>query len=107
VKVYNVPSYTTITISVKMRCPSMSNYWMESGYRLGSHSAQDFDQNSGAWTMIKKFDSYGGQNGNGNTWTNYSVQVNTGSSTQISIGYKLGSSGNGTSSVGWDTMKIE
>jgi hypothetical protein len=107
VKVYSVPSYTTITVSVKMRCPSMSNYWMESAYRLGNHSAQDFDQNSGAWTLIKKFDSYGSGNGNGNTWTNYSKQVNTGSNTQISIGYKLGSSGNGTSSVGWDTMVIE
>jgi hypothetical protein len=107
VKVYSVPANTDIDISVYMRCPNMSGYWMETGYRLGNHSAQDFDGNPGAWTMIKKFDSYGGQNGNGNTWTKYTVQVNTGSDTSISVGYKLGSSGGGTLSVGWDTFRIE
>jgi hypothetical protein len=57
--------------------------------------------------MIKKFDSYGGQNGNGNNWTQYSVNVNTGSNTQVSIGYKLGSSGGGGPTVGWDTLRIQ
>jgi hypothetical protein len=107
VKVYSVPQNTDITISIYMRCPSMNNYWMETAYRLGSHSAQDFDENSGAWTMVQKFDSYGGNpNGNGNTWTYYSKEVNTGSYTQISIGFKLGSSGTGTYDVGWDTLCI-
>jgi hypothetical protein len=108
VKVYTVPQSEDITISIYMKCPSMSNYWMESAYRLGNYSAQNFDQSSGSWTMIQKFDSYGGNpNGNSNTWMYYSKETNTGGNTQISIGYKLGSSGNGTSWVGWDTLRIE
>jgi hypothetical protein len=106
VSVYSVPTNTDITISVFMRCPSMGGtYWMESGYRLGSHTAQDFDENSAAWTLVQKFDN-GGTNGNGDVWTQYSTVVNTGSNTQISIGYKLGSSGGGTQDVGWDTLRI-
>jgi len=105
-KVYTVPANTTVTVSVFLRCPSMGGtYWMESGYRLGSHSAQDFDENSGAWTLIKKFDS--SSNGNGNTWVQYSSQVNTGSNTQITVGYKLGSYQTGTGTVGWDTLIID
>jgi hypothetical protein len=106
--VYDVPTNTDITISIYMRCPSFGGgYWMESAYRLGNHTAQDFDENSSAWTMIKKFDSYGGQNGNGNTWTQYQKEVNTGSNSQISIGFKLGSSGGGGPTVGWDTLVID
>ena len=48
-----------------------------------------------------------GPNGNNDQWTYYSVETNTGSDTKISIGYKLGSSGGGTSFVGWDTFRIE
>jgi hypothetical protein len=109
VKVYSVPANTEITVSVFMRCPqytSGGDYWMESGLRLGNHTAQDFDENAGAWTLIQKF-SNTGTNGNGNTWTNYSVQVNTGSNTEISIGYKLGTGRNLKPTVGWDTLRIE
>jgi hypothetical protein len=74
--------------------------------RLGSHTASDFDNNAAAWTMIKKFDN-GGANGNGNTWTQYSVNFNSGSNTQISVGYKLGSSGGGGPTVQWDTLRID
>jgi len=44
---------------------------------------------------------------NGATWTNYSVQVNTGTNTEISIGYKLGTGRNLRPNVGWDTLLIE
>ena len=107
VKVYTVPTNTNITVSVYMKCPSFGgSYWMESAYRLGNYSAGDFDANSSSWTFIKKF-ANDGVNGNGNTWTNYSVSVNTGSNTQISIGYKLGSSGGAGPTVGWDTFRIQ
>ncbi|NIM50724.1 MAG: hypothetical protein GTO22_15980, partial [Gemmatimonadales bacterium] len=92
------------TISIYMRCPSFGGtYWAECAYRLGSHTAQDFDENSGAWTMIKKF-SNDGDNGNGNQWVQYSKNFNSGSNTQISVGYKLGSWGGGGPTVGWDTL---
>ncbi|HLF92013.1 MAG TPA: FecR family protein, partial [Planctomycetota bacterium] len=58
-KVFAVPSRATVDVSAFLKCPSGStaDYWMEFGYRLGSHSAQDFDVNGAAWTIIKKFDS--------------------------------------------------
>ncbi|MGB9587293.1 MAG: malectin domain-containing carbohydrate-binding protein, partial [Armatimonadota bacterium] len=108
VLVYTVPSNTTITISVYMKCPSFGGtYWMESAYKLGNYSAQDFDQNGGSWTLIQKFSNSGYPNGNNNTWTQYTATLNTGSNTQISIGYKLGSSGGAGPTVGWDTFKIQ
>jgi len=108
VLVYSVPANTDITISCFMRCPSFGgSYWTEFGYRLGSHTAEDFDQNGGTWTLIRKFDSSGSGNGNGDTWVSYSAEINTGSNTQISIGFKLGSYGGGGPNVGWDTLRIE
>jgi hypothetical protein len=107
VKVYSVPTNTNITVSVYMKCPSYSGtYWMECACKLGNYSAQDFDENGGTWTMIKKF-SNDTTNGNGNVWTQYSVSLNTGSNTQLSVGYKLGSSGGAGPTVGWDTMVIQ
>ena len=107
-KVYTVPVNTSITISVYMKCPSYTanEYWMESAFKLGSFTAQDFDENAGTWTMIKKF-SKTGTNGNSNTWTKYSATVYTGTNTQVSMGYKLGSSSGAGPTVGWDTFKIE
>lgn len=107
VKVYTVPTNTNVTVSIYMKCPSYGgSYWMESACKLGSYTAQDFDQNGGTWTMIKKF-ANDGTNGNGNVWTQYSVSLNTGANTQISVGYKLGSSGGAGPTVGWDTMVIQ
>jgi hypothetical protein len=109
VNVYTVPANTEITVSVSMRCPeytSRGDYWMESAFRLGNHTAQDFEENVGSWTMIQRF-SDTGINGNANTWTRYSVQVNTGANTEISIGYKLGTGRNLQPIVGWDTLRIQ
>jgi hypothetical protein len=106
VKVYDIDANTDYTISVYVRCPNHSiGYWAECAYRLGSHSGSDFDGNSGAWTMVKKFD-YWGVNGNGDTWTQYSANFNSGGSTQISVGFKLGSSGGAGPTVKWDTLEI-
>jgi hypothetical protein len=106
VKVYDVSPNTTYTVSVYMKCPSYgATYWMETACKLGSYSAQDFDDNGTSWTLIKKFNT--SNNGNNNTWTPYSVSINTGSNTQISIGYKLGSSGGAGPTVAWDTLLIQ
>jgi hypothetical protein len=79
---------------------------METALRLGNHTAQDFEENVGSWTIIQRF-SDTGVNGNGNTWTRYSVQVSTGVNTEISIGYKLGTGRNLQPIVGWDTLRIQ
>lgn len=111
VKVYSVPQNTNITITLYMKGPSYSGtYWAECGYRLGSYTAENFDQQASSWTLIQKFDNDGGTswpNGNGNVWTQYTATVNTGSNTQISIGYKLGSSGGGGPTIAWDTFRIQ
>ena len=107
VKVYNITPNSTYTISVYIRCPSSSDsYWRECFYKLGSHTAQDFDQNAGTWTEIKKF-SNTGTNGNGDTWVQYSKTFNSGSNTQISVGFKTGNSGGTSPTIKWDTLRIQ
>jgi hypothetical protein len=107
VKEYTLDANTAYTISVYVNCPSSSDgYWAECAYRLGSHSGSDFDGNSGAWTMVKKFD-YWSVNGNGGTWTEYSTTFNSGSNTTISVGFKLGCSGGTGPTVKWDTLIVE
>ena len=107
VKVYSITAGANYTISVYMKCPSYGgSYWAECAYKLGSYTAEDFDQNGGTWTMVKKF-AGDGANGNGNTWTQYSATFNSGSNTQISVGFKLGSSGGAGPTVLWDTLRIQ
>ncbi len=106
-KVYSLTANTNYTISVYIRCPSYgSSYWAECAYRLGSYTAQNFDESGASWTMIKKF-ANDGTNGNGDAWVQYSATFNSGSNTQISVGYKLGSSGGGGPTVRWDTLRIQ
>ncbi|HPD32420.1 MAG TPA: hypothetical protein PLL20_20700 [Phycisphaerae bacterium] len=105
-KVYGVTANTNYIVSVYVKCPSFGGtYWCETACKLGSNTAEDFDNNSGTWTMIKKF-ANDGTNGNGNTWTQYNVALNTGSNTQITLGHKLGSYGGAGPTVQWDTMRI-
>jgi hypothetical protein len=106
-KVYTIDANTSYTISVYMDCGSSSNsYWYECAYKLGSNSAQDFDQNAGTWTMIQKF-SNTGTNGNGGVFTQYSKTFNSGSNTQITVGYKAGSGSGSVPTIKWDTLRIE
>jgi hypothetical protein len=111
VKVYTVPANTNVTMSVYMKCPSFSGtYWAEFAYRFGSYTAQNFDEEPSSWTMVQKFDNDGGTswpNGNNNVWTQYTTTFNTGSNTQISVGYKLGSYSGGGPTVCWDTFRIQ
>lgn len=106
---WDVPTNTDIEISVYMKCPTGSGqaYWMETGYKFGQNTGENFNEGSG-WTLIKKFDAAAWVNeypdGNNNTWTQYSSGViNTGTNTQISIGVKAGSSGGGPT-MQWDTL---
>ncbi len=106
-KVFTITPSTNYTISIYIRCPSFGGgYWAECAYKLGSNTAQSFDQDPGSWTMIKKFDN-GGTNGNGDTWTQYSLSFNSGSNTQITVAHKLGSSGGGGPTVRWDTLRVQ
>ncbi|MHC4363476.1 MAG: hypothetical protein ACYSTZ_11665, partial [Planctomycetota bacterium] len=106
VAVYNIEPNTNYTISVTMRSPGgSSGYWAECAYRLGRHSAQDFDENGAVWNMVNKF-SASGSNGNENQWHQYERAFNSESHTQISVGFKLGSSGNAPA-LQWDSLRIE
>jgi hypothetical protein len=105
VAVFSVQPATEYEVSLYFRCPSFaSSYWAEAAYRLGEATAQDFDQGPSAWTLVQKFSS-SGTNGNGNTWRAYSARFNSGASTRISVGFKLGSTGAGPT-VQWDTLRI-
>jgi hypothetical protein len=107
VMVYNISPNASYTISVYMKCPSSSSdYWRECFYKLGSFTAQDFDQNGGTWTEVKKF-SNTGTNGNGNTWVQYSKAFSSGSSTQISVGFKTGNSSGTAPTIQWDTLRVQ
>ena len=106
VAVYTIEPNTDYTLSVYMRSPGgSSGYWAECAYRLGRHFAQDFDENGAAWSMVNKF-SASGSNGNGSQWHQYKMTFNSGINTQISVGFKLGSSGSAPV-VQWDSLRIE
>jgi hypothetical protein len=106
VKVYNLTANQSYTLTIYMKCPSSSaSYWRECFYKLGSYTAQDFDQNGGTWTEIKKF-SNTGTNGNGNTWVQYTKTFSSGSNTQISVGFKTGNSSGTAPTIQWDTLRI-
>jgi carboxypeptidase family protein/BACON domain-containing protein len=105
VKVYDILANTDYTLSLYIRCPSLSGgYWAESAYRLGNFPASDFDGNAGAWSLVQKF-SNSGTNGNGNVWRAYTATFNSGASTRISVGFKLGASG-AFPGVQWDTLRL-
>lgn len=106
VMVFPVKPNTAYELAVWARCPSFgSAYWAECAYRFGNNTAQDFDGNAGAWTLIKKF-SDTGANGNGNVWTRYTASFNSGGSTQISIGFKLGAATGTGPIVQWDQLSL-
>lgn len=107
VKVYTVNPNTSYAISVYAKCPAYgaNSYWAECAYRLGSHTADDFDNNGGAWAFVQKFANEG-VNGNGNTWQQYTQTFYSGTDSQISVGFKLGSYGGPGPTVLWDTLQI-
>ena len=105
-QVFSVKPNTPYQLTVWMRCPSFgSAYWMECGYRLGANTAQDFDGNASAWTLIKKF-SDTGANGNGNIWTRYTTNLDSGASSQVSVGFKLGAATGTGPTAQWDQLSI-
>jgi hypothetical protein len=107
--VYDIRPQTSYTLSVVAKCPALSSsYWAEVAFRLGQQTSSDFDVNSGSWTMVRKFSASGApgtSNGNGNTWTQYTVTFQSGSATRLSLGFKLGSSSAGLSAE-WDTVRL-
>jgi hypothetical protein len=81
-------------------------YWTEFAYRFGNASAQDFDQNPANWVLVQKF-SNTGTNGNGDVWVRYQATFNSGANTQISIGFKSGSSGGVGPAAHWDSLLVQ
>ncbi|HEY5914009.1 MAG TPA: carboxypeptidase-like regulatory domain-containing protein [Verrucomicrobiae bacterium] len=106
VQVFPVRPNTPYSVSVWIRCPSFSSpFWAECAYKAGNFSAQDFDGNSGTWTLIRKF-SDTGENGNGNVWRQYRMNFTSAGSGQVSIGFKLGASTGTGPTVRWDQLAI-
>lgn len=106
VRVYPIAPNHAYTASVYMRVTNTTgDFWAETGFRLGSFTANDFDSNPAQWTLIEKFDKTTG--GNGNAWIRYAVTFTSGASTQISVGFKLGKLSGKAPTVLWDTLRIE
>lgn len=106
VLVVSVPANSVVDLSAFLRCPRFGgDYWVEVGYRLGGHSAADFDVRPQSWTVLKKFDPQG-ENGNQDRWVRYVHKVQTGTFRQITLGFKLGSMGGGGPVVGCDEIRI-
>ena len=107
VMVFDLLPGANYVVSVYMRCPSSSaSYWAECAFKLGRLGAQDFDTNSGSWTMIQKF-SNTGLNGNGGVWIRYAKGFSSGTNLDLSVGFKLGASSGLAPTVQWDTLRIE
>jgi hypothetical protein len=97
---------TPYALSVWMRCPSFSgSYWAECAFKPGISTAQDFDQNSTTWTYLHKF-SDTGENGNGNAWKQYTVNLNSGANTVLTVGFKLGASSGTGPPMRWDQLAV-
>jgi hypothetical protein len=102
VKQYAVPQNTDLYFGAWMRCPSTynpapgENYWMEASFKIGAWGGQNFDDpaTGASWfPLIMKFSYTGGNpNGNNNLWTWYASAApkNSGSSTIVSVAYKVG-----------------
>jgi MYXO-CTERM domain-containing protein len=113
---YPVPAATDLYLGVWIRCPNYnpapgSQFWIEAGALAGIPAlpvtvggvtvntiGQHFDEpnTGGAWTTFKKFTetpSSGPTHDNGNVWTWYytAVPINTGTTTVMNIGFKVGS----------------
>jgi hypothetical protein len=106
VQVFSITPNTPYEIGVWARCPSFaSSYWTACAIKPGQASGQDFDENSGSWTTAVNF-SDTGSNGNGDQWTRYTVLWNSGSSTQLSVGFKLGALNGSGPVVHWDQLSL-
>lgn len=99
----------TYNISVYMKIASAYTacFWMETGFKDGNNTAQDFNENAGTWTMLQKFDGDCGGNPNGTTsWTQYTANNVTFSQTTASIGFKCGCSDTTPVTVYWDSLNV-
>jgi hypothetical protein len=97
---------TPYQASVWARCPRYSSpYWAECGYRFGAKTAQDFDGNSTAWTLLRRFTDTG-VNGNANQWTRYTATFNSGANQQVSFGFKIGATASTGPTVQWDELSL-
>jgi hypothetical protein len=106
VQVFPVRPNTAYSVSAWIRCPSFAlPYWAECACKPGNYSAQDFDANPATWLLIRKF-SDTGENGNGNVWRQYTINLNSGNNSQLSVGFKLGASTGTGPAIRWDQLAI-
>lgn len=106
---FPVPPNTPCDLSIYMKTGGTYTacFWAETAYREGTHTAQDFNQNSTAWTMIQKFDGDCGAFPNGQTtWTQYQANNVTFTGTTISVGLKLGCGDTTSVTANWDSLNV-
>ena len=105
-QVFPVLPNTAYQISIWARCPAGSgDFWIECGYRLGSHDAEGYDSNANAWSLVTRF-SDNGPNGNGDTWTRYTTTFNSGAQSAVTMGLKMGALNSSGPRVLWDQLEV-
>lgn len=106
VLVYSVTPGTGVVLGISRRCP-LSSYIMETGYRAGRHTAENWFQQGDRWQILQAFDASESWSPDGDTWTRHEAYLDIGDSTEISVGFKLRNrSGCGHTGVTWDNLSL-
>lgn len=92
VKVYSAAPFTNYTLEIAMFGNRGRMYWTETAFKLGNHSARDFDETPSTWTLVNKFANPGPfANGSGGVWVWTDRSFSTDANSTISVGFKAGS----------------
>lgn len=92
VKVYPVAPNTNYTLEIAMYGTRSRQYWTETAFKLGTHSARDFDETASTWTLVHKLANPGPYpNGSGGVWAWANKSFYTEASSTVSVGFKAGS----------------
>lgn len=96
---------STYQISCWMRVSNPALvYWAELGWKLGNQTALNFNDAVGTWTLVTKFPD---NSQDDNVWHHYTSTVtDTGSNTELTIGFKLGAGGSSTTVMRIDSLEI-
>jgi hypothetical protein len=107
VLLFPVQTNTDYALSIDIRCPASPDaYTALTAFRPGFNNAQDLDTNAASWTALADF-SNPGQNGNGALWASYGAVFTSGSSTQVSVGFKITSATGTGPAIQWDNLRLE
>lgn len=91
VKVYPIAPDTNYTLEIAMYGSRGRSYWTETAYKLGTHTARDFDETPGTWTIVNKLGQPGlYPNGTEGIWRWTDKNFYSFANSTITVGFKAG-----------------